>query len=47
MKKKDEKLGLIKDREKVIRELAGWLMHAEADQLRKATAVFSQVNEGD
>lgn len=43
----DEKLGLIKNRAKVIRGLAGWLSHAEAEELRKATAVFSQVNEGD
>lgn len=43
----DEKLGLVKDRDKQIRELAGWLSHDEAEELRKATEVFNQVNEGD
>ena len=43
----DEKLGLVKDREKQIRELSGWLSHDEAEELRKATEVFNQVNEGD
>jgi len=43
----DEKLGLVKDREKMIRELAGWLSHDEAEELRKATEVFNRINEGD
>jgi len=43
----DEKLGLVKNREQMIREFAGWLSHDEAEELRKATEVFSQVNEGD
>ncbi len=43
----DEKLGLVKDREKMIRELAGWLSHDEAEELRKATEIFNQINEGD
>lgn len=43
----DEKLGLVKNREKVIRELAGWLSHDEAEELRRVTEVFNQVNEGD
>ena len=43
----DEKLGLSKAREKEIRELAGWLSHNEAEELRKAVEVFSQVNEED
>jgi len=43
----DEKLGLVKNREKTIRELAGWLSHDEAEELRQLTEVFSQVNEGD
>jgi uncharacterized protein (DUF1778 family) len=43
----DEKLGLVKNREKKIRELAGWLSHDEAEDLRQLTEVFSQVNEGD
>jgi uncharacterized protein (DUF1778 family) len=43
----DEKLGLVNDREKTIRELAGWLSHDEAEKLRKATDVFNQINDGD
>ncbi len=43
----DEKLGLARNREKTIRDLAGWLSHSEAEALRKATAVFNRVNEGD
>ena len=43
----DEKLGLVKDREKTIRELAGWLSHGEAEELRKGTAVFDRINEED
>lgn len=43
----DEKLGIVKRREDTIREFAGWLSHDEAEELRKATEVFNQVNEGD
>ena len=43
----DEKLGLVKNREQTIRELAGWLSHSEAEELRKGTAVFNRVNEED
>lgn len=43
----DEKLGLVNDREKMIRELAGWLSHDEAEDLRKATDIFNQTNDGD
>jgi predicted DNA-binding protein len=43
----DEKLGLVKNRENMIRELAGWLSKDEAEELRKATEVFSQINNGD
>ena len=43
----DEKLGLTKTREQLIRELAGWLTHEEADDLRQSVEVFSQINEGD
>ena len=43
----DEKLGIAKDREKMIRELAGWLSHDEAKELRKSLEIFNQVNEGD
>ena len=43
----DEKLGLVKNREQMIREFAGWLSHDETEELRKATEVFNQVNKGD
>ena len=43
----DEKLGFIKNREQVIRELSGWLSHKEAEELRKSVEVFNKVNEGD
>ena len=43
----DEKLGLIKNREQVVRELAGWLSHKEAQELRRAVKTFNKVEEGD
>jgi len=43
----DEKLGLTKTREQSIRELAGWLSHEEASELRETLAVFGQIHEGD
>ena len=43
----DEKLGLRKSREQLIKELAGFLSHAEAQRLREAIEIFDQVNEGD
>ncbi len=43
----DEKLGLQKTREQIIRELAGWLPHKEAEELRKAVEVFSTIHQGD
>lgn len=43
----DEKLGLIKNREQEIRELAGWMTHEEADELRASLGVFDEINEGD
>ena len=43
----DEKLGLVKNREKKIRQLAGWLSREEADELRASLEVFNQINEGD
>ena len=30
----DEKLGLVKNREKTIRQPVGWLTHEEAEELR-------------
>ena len=43
----DEKLGLTENREQTIRELAGWLSHNQAEQLRKSVDVFNKVNDGD
>ena len=43
----DEKLGLQKTREQIIRELAGWMPHEEAEELRKAVEVFNTINPGD
>ena len=43
----DEKLGLAKNRKKTIRQIAGWLTHEEAEELRTSLDVFNQINEGD
>lgn len=43
----DEKLGLTKSREEIIRETAGWLSHKEAQKLRNAVSVFAEINEED
>ncbi len=43
----DEKLGLLKNRERIIRESAGWLSHKEAEELRKAVGVFNKVHRED
>lgn len=43
----DEKLGLHKSREQLIREMAGWLTHQEAEELRQSMEVFEQINEED
>ena len=43
----DEKLGLTKTREQTIRELAGWLSHGEAVELRESLSVFNQIHTGD
>ena len=43
----DEKLGIVRDRSQIIRELAGWLSHEEARELRESLAVFNQVREED
>ena len=40
----DEKLGLQKNREQIIRNLAGWMPHREAEELRKALEVFNKIN---
>ncbi len=43
----EEKLGLIKGRDQLIRELAGWLSHEEAEKLRESVNIFNKVNQGD
>ena len=43
----DEKLGLHKSQEQIIKELAGWLSHKEAEELRKAVEVFNIIQQGD
>ena len=43
----DEKLGMTESREQMIRDLAGWLSHEEAEALRKSVAVFDRIHEGD
>ena len=43
----DEKLGLIKNREQTIRELAGWMSHDEAEELRNSLDIFNKINKGD
>lgn len=39
----DEESGLLKNRQQVVRELAGWLFHEEAQELRMAAEVFEMV----
>jgi uncharacterized protein (DUF1778 family) len=43
----DEKLGLVRNREQVVRELAGWLSYEEAQEMRKAVEIFNKVDEED
>ena len=43
----DEKMGLVKGREQIVRELSGWLSHEEAKELRKAVEIFDRVEEED
>ena len=43
----DEKLGLVKTRKQIITELAGWLSHEEAQELRETVEIFNKVNQGD
>jgi hypothetical protein len=43
----DEKLGLPKSREQIVKGLAGWLSHKEAEELRKAVEVFNTIPKGD
>jgi len=43
----DAKLGINKDRKQLIRNLAGWMPHDEAKELRNSLKVFNQINKGD
>ena len=43
----DEKLGMAKSREQMIRELAGWMSHEEAEELRSSLKVFDEIQQGD
>jgi hypothetical protein len=43
----DEKLGIAKDRERTVRELAGWMSHEEAEELRQLAGVFDEIHDGD
>ena len=43
----DEKLGLRKSREQLVRELAGWMSPEEAEDLRKSVAISRQIRPGD
>jgi hypothetical protein len=43
----EEKLGIRKDREQMIRALAGWMSHEEAEILRREVEAFNTVNPGD
>ena len=43
----DEKLGLQKSRAEIIKKLAGWMAHEEAEELRKAVNVFNNIQQGD
>ena len=43
----DEKLGLKKNRPQLIRDLAGWMSHDKAEELRHSVETFNQINEGD
>jgi predicted DNA-binding protein len=43
----NEKLGLIKNREQVVRKTAGWLGPEEASDLKAAVKEFEEIHEGD
>jgi hypothetical protein len=43
----DEKLGLINSREQTIMELAGWMSHEEAKELRDAIDIFNKIQQGN
>lgn len=43
----DEKYNFKKSRRELIRESAGWMSPVEGAELREATAVFDNVDDGD
>ncbi|MGC9977161.1 MAG: hypothetical protein ABSC57_10730, partial [Syntrophales bacterium] len=43
----NEKLGLIENREQVVRRTAGWLSPEEASDLKAAMKEFEEIHEGD
>ncbi|MEE8398793.1 MAG: DUF1778 domain-containing protein [Desulfobacterales bacterium] len=43
----DEKLGLGNDYGRTVREMAGWLSHDEAGELRESMEVFNRIDEED
>jgi hypothetical protein len=43
----DEKLGLRKNRDQLVREVAGWMSPVEAEELRKAIAPSREIHPGD
>lgn len=43
----DERLGLVEKREDLVRRMAGWMSHEEAEELREAVSIFNRVGEGD
>jgi uncharacterized protein (DUF1778 family) len=43
----DEKLGLVEDRQQLIRKTAGWLSPKEAARLSEALKVFEKIDEAD
>lgn len=43
----DDKLGLHKSREQVVRVTSGWLTHEEAENQRQVVKIFDQVKKKD
>ncbi|MCP4113476.1 MAG: DUF1778 domain-containing protein [Desulfobacteraceae bacterium] len=43
----DEKLGLKKNYKQKIRDLAGWMSHTEADELREYVEIFNKTDDKD
>jgi hypothetical protein len=43
----NEKLGLVENREELVRKTAGWMSPDEASELRAAVGEFAEIHEGD